>query len=252
MSKRHLVAFGAAIALALPAAPAFAGLGPVTVQAAASIYDAGAVTPNYGYNALPTAITLLGGIGSVTFSGITGSITCTGTSAEGCITINNGTLNDADGAGAASPSSSNTGTASISGMSVSGAGSLVGLFVGSSGPSGAAPTALDFTATGLGTGFASLAPQLDQTFFVGDGLTGDGSGATQIFYVPMGATTLYLGLSDACNYNGAPSCYYDNSGSYSVTVGQRAASPTVPEPAGWAVLATALLALTATARRRHG
>jgi len=52
------------------------------------------------------------------------------------------------------------------------------------------------------TSFTSLSPVPDQTFFIGDGLTGNGSGSRQQSAIPSGASELVLGFSDACNYNG--------------------------------------------------
>jgi len=51
--------------------------------------------------------------------------------------------------------------------------------------------------------------------------------------VPTGATTLYLGISDACGYNGSPSCYSDNGGSFTITVNGVSAAP---EPSTWALM----------------
>ena len=107
------------------------------------------------------------------------------------------------------------------------------------------PAPLDFSG---GTSFTSLSPLLQQAFFIGDGLTGDGSGTTQTFNVPTGATTLYLGISDACGYNGSPSCYGDNGGSFSITVN---AGPAVPEPATWALMLVGLGGLGAALRGRR-
>ena len=61
--------------------------------------------------------------------------------------------------------------------------------------------------------FQSLAPELGQVFFVGDGLTGRGTGEVQNFTVPSGATTLYLGFADAPDGQGSPGTYRDNTGS---------------------------------------
>src|SRR6202021_1741293 len=126
--------------------------------------------------------------------------------------------NYADGGGGKPAISSNTGTASISGMMAPGAGYLVGLFVPAGGPAGAAPAALDFTSSGLGTSFTSLSPQLDQVFFIGDGLTGNGTGTQQTFNIPTGAVQLWLGISDAGGYVGAPGAYGDNLGTYTVVL----------------------------------
>src|SRR5258708_39468792 len=83
-----------------------------------------------------------------------------------------------------------------------GAGNLVGVFVPTGGPSGAAPALLNFASSGIGTSFTSLSPLLDQVFHIGDGLTGNDTGTVQQFFVPSGAGTLYLGISDAGFYHG--------------------------------------------------
>ena len=136
-------------------------------------------------------------------------------SVTGSIILNNGTgnnVNDADGVGAAAGSSSSTGANGFSGISAPGAGYLVGVFLAAGGPTGPAPAGFSGS-----TSFTTLAPVLDEVFFIGDGLTGDGTGTIQDFTVPSGATTLYLGISDACGYNGVPNCYADNLGAFNVT-----------------------------------
>lgn len=114
---------------------------------------------------------------------------------------------------------------------------LVGVFLDASVPGGAAPPPLDFSTPGS-LSQATIAPQLRQVFFIGDGLTGTGSGARQQFVIPAGATRLYLGSSDGWGAN------YNNSGSFSVTVqdafaAQSAAAVPANDPA--TLLLTALL-----------
>jgi hypothetical protein len=160
----------------------------------------------------------------------------------GTVSMNIGTgsnYNDPDGVGAAVPTSSNTGYGSISGLTAPNAGYLVGVFVPAAGPSGPAPAPLDFTGPGA-TAFTSLSPQLDQVFFIGDGLTGDGSGARQQFHVPAGAGALYLGISDAGGYNGPPSWYQDNQGTFQVIV-------TTTPHRGLTIVASSLAVLAAVA-----
>ena len=103
-----------------------------------------------------------------------------------------------------------------------GSGFLSAVFVGNSTPSAPAPAQLLFTNNGttnsIDTSFTELHPILNQQFFVGDGLTGNGSGAIQKFFIPAGATRLYLGFADGDGYNGDPGAYYDNSGALSVSL----------------------------------
>ncbi len=215
-----------------------------TVQSTGSIYATG------GGSTPPTMITLPSGATSVVFNSVTGSITTGCASTEGCIVLNNGTgnnANDPDGVGAVPATSSNTGTSSISGMMAPGAGYLVGLFVPAGGPAGAAPAALDFTSTGLGTSFTSLSPQLDQVFFIGDGLTGNGTGTQQTFNIPTGAVQLWLGISDAGGYVGAPGAYGDNLGLYTVGL-----SVNAPGSSAVTVTETAPSGLTLVVDGGHG
>jgi len=222
ISKTHVGNFtqgqqGAQYSVTVANAP---GAGPTSgSQTSATVQSTGSIYGTGGGSTPPTMITLPSGATSVVFNSVTGSITTGCASTAGCIVLNNGTgnnSNDPDGVGAAPATSSNTGAGSISGMIAPGAGYLVGVFVPAGGPAGAAPAALDFTSSGLGIAFTSLSPQIDQVFFIGDGLTGDGTGTQQTFNIPTGAGQLWLGISDAGGYNGAPGAYGDNLGSYTV------------------------------------
>jgi hypothetical protein len=86
---------------------------------------------------------------------------------------------------------------------------LIGVFTGPGAPGGTAPAGLDFSTN---TSFATLSPLVDQVFFIGDGLTGTGSGAVQQFVVPSGATRLFLASSDDLGAS------YNNSGQFQVMV----------------------------------
>lgn len=98
---------------------------------------------------------------------------------------------------------------------------LVGLFLGGRAPETSPPT-LDFSAAARGVAFAELAPLIGQVFFIGDGLTGTGSGETQRFLVPSEATHLYLGYADGAAFQGSPGWYRDNTGGLDATVVQHA------------------------------
>ena len=190
---------------------AIAGSLALTTAASAATYAVAAGDDLYNTDVgnldgtSPIAIDVVG-LTSLTFSA-TGSITLNDTSGSN--------YNDPDGIGAAPSTSSNSGANGIAGLTAPYAGYLTGAFVGSM--LGSTPAPLDFTM--IGTSFASLSPALQQAFFIGDGLTGDGTGSRQVARIPAGATELVLGISDACGFAGPPSCYYDNSGSYDVTYG---------------------------------
>ena len=93
---------------------------------------------------------------------------------------------------------------------------LVGVFLDASQPDlSATPSTLDFT----NTSFTTLSPQLKQAFFIGDGLTGTGTGTPQTFVVPAGATRLFLGTSDGFGW-------FNNVGTFSVLIGVQGAPPT--------------------------
>jgi len=201
----------------------------VTVNATDDIYAAGLASPpsfDHGGGTLPTGIPVTGGT-VVTFS-VTGSVTLD----------SGGFFNNPDGTGSEVSQSTNAGYGSIAGVAAPNDGYLVGLFVPAGGPTGPQPTSLDFRTGGNvpdGTAFISLAPLLDQTFFIGDGQTGDGTGTVQKFLVPNGAAILYLGISDSRFYGapGYPCCndpswYIDNSGTFEVTIAETPLPATLP------------------------
>jgi hypothetical protein len=76
---------------------------------------------------------------------------------------------------------------------------LVGLFTNGTQPVDPAPAQLN-----SGVSFKTLSPGLNQIFWIGDGLTGTGTGTRQKFIVPAGATTLYLGVADGFGWANNP------------------------------------------------
>jgi hypothetical protein len=133
----------------------------------------------------------------------------------------------------------------LSGFSSDQAFGLYGVFVGAIEPADPQPAALNFVGN---TTFASLSPQLDQVFYIGDGLTSTGSGSTQAFNVPAGALKLYFGLADGINSPIDNGWYGDNSGDgYLVEI-----SRTVPEPTSALLLMSgASLCLRRRSLRTH-
>lgn len=129
------------------------------------------------------------------------------------------------------------------------ANALVGVFLSSAQPDlTAAPADLDFTSgspDALGIGFSALSPQLKQVFFIGDGLTGTGTGTAQQFNIPTGATRLYLGTVDG-------SGWFNNSGSFTVSATRSGGTSTAaPEPTSCALALFGTLPLASKLLRRR-
>ncbi|MHB8523739.1 MAG: LamG-like jellyroll fold domain-containing protein [Limisphaerales bacterium] len=205
----------AAVALLLTVlclAPVHADTFTVTVDAKANLFGAGHTTPpapgGGAAGLLPPHVSLPPGTNRVlTFSTVTGTVH-----------FSTGLANDPDGNG------STTGLyylpyGGISGLTnLNQFGYLAGIFLSDAEPQDPAPPALDFTdGRGLGRSFTWLAPALNQTFFIGDGLTGTNSGVTQEFIVPEGATRFFLGFVDSLAPGGLPGYYGDNFGAVSAT-----------------------------------
>jgi len=197
----------------------------VTVSATAEISGAGYsfVTTTDGSGILPPSIVIPAGAQYVTFSIEGGTLlNLPGFDApckHACVTVNQsfggdgGDYNDADGVGSGSGIDMSA-SGPLSGIIAINSGFVAGVFQSGGTPSGAPPVTLDFTS--IGTEFKSLSPQLNQLFFIGDGLTGDGKGTAQKFNVPAGAKVLYLGIADSCGYGSSPGCYSDNVGDFVV------------------------------------
>lgn len=123
---------------------------------------------------------------------------------------------------------------------------LYGVFLGGASPTGTVtPSRLNFSS---GLDFTDLMPDLGQIFFIGDGLTsdtnaGDFSGTRQSFNVPVGATRLFLGTGDGFGW-------FNNSGSFDVSINVVPDGTPVPLPPSLALVGLGLV-LLATRRRRH-
>jgi hypothetical protein len=110
--------------------------------------------------------------------------------------------------------------------------SLMGVFLGPGVPSGAAPASLDFS--GLGFGYGSLTPLVDQVFYMGDG-------SAQSLIVPAGATRLFLGTMDGFGWD-------NNTGFFTVDF-TGGVTPVPDAGSTMAMLGAAFLAV-ATLRRK--
>ena len=132
----------------------------------------------------------------------------------------------------------------ISGITSLSSGFLAGVFLGPSLPA-VAPSATNFASLD----FASFAPSVGQVFFIGNGFTA--AMLQQIFFVPDGATRLYLGIADGGNFVGDPGFYDDNVGNYNVNYAITAGSTVVPEPSTYALMFAGLAAIGLAARRRR-
>ena len=75
---------------------------------------------------------------------------------------------------------------------------LLGVFLGEDEPGGGAlPSSLDFGSR-ESRDYRTLSPQLQQPFFIGDGV--DSAGGLQLVIVPNAATRLFLGTMDGCGH----------------------------------------------------
>jgi hypothetical protein len=121
--------------------------------------------------------------------------------------LRNGPAGDRNGAGG--ENTDVTSYEGISGIINRGNGMfLVGVFLSDAVPADPAPERLDFTDA---EDFEELAPEIAQTFLVGDG-------QGRRYLVPTGTTRLFLGFADAFLYEGAPGWYGNNAGGLEVTI----------------------------------
>ena len=181
---------------------------PATIEATDNVFGAGLTTPpapaGDGAGTLPLDVPIPSGTTWISFSDVTGAV--------------NSIPGDPNGPDGLAQATNVTPVGGISGLVDStGAYYLTGVYFDrpQTGSNATPPPSLNFSND---HSFTSLSPQLDQVFFIGDGLTGTGSGNVQYFQVPGGATDLFLGFVDAYSFEGAPGTYSNDSGSLSATV----------------------------------
>lgn len=249
--KKAVVVCSMVGAMVCASVPGLADTVSVSVDAKAAIFDAGQAGQSIGF-ALPTSVSLGSGTNRIaTFSDVSGLVDC--------VQIGSPRIGP-DGGNC----TGSAGTMIFSANGISGIVDdsrqmfLTGVFIGPSTPSDPAPASLNFIGVN-GHSFTDLYPVLNQEFFIGDGLTGTGSGSQQLFHVPDGATRLFLGFADAFGFGTPwnnlvgypPSSYLDNSGSINAKVSITAATTDpVPEPATMLLFGTGLAGLAAVGRRK--
>jgi hypothetical protein len=215
----------------------------LTVQATADIYAAGHASlpatifpgdfaPSDAFTAGPNQV--------LTFSSVIGAVGCN-------FTVTNGP----DGTCWPGVNTTVTSYGGLSGISANGKNMfLVGVFLDNTEPTGAGPISLSYdfgTPGGLNTTDSTFAPELNQVFFIGDGLTGTGSGSVQNFLIPDTASRLYLGFADS--FDSVPSYYADDVGSLTATF-SITGSTAAPEPSTMLLVSGGLLVGLSRFRRR--
>ena len=209
-----------------------AGATTATIQSTDSVWNYASDVAGTG-STTPTEIALTPGAGQVlTFSSVTGMVNIT----DPIPSLNFGP----DGGHGLAINMNISAAAGLSGIQSFNTSFLAGVFLnGQEGDIGhTAPATLNFTSN---YNFTSLSPLDDQVFFIGDGLTGTGSGSVQVFNVPSDATFLVLGITDANGYNGPPGAYFDNAGSFTAVFSIE--PTTTPLPSALPLLTTGLGAM---------
>jgi hypothetical protein len=121
---------------------------------------------------------------------------------------------------------------------------LIGVFLGATLPASQVASIGDYgTGAVVSPTQAVYTPLVGQTFYIGDGMTGNQTGVQQQFIVPVGATRLFLGFADAMSFVGQAAMYNDNGGSLNVNLQIVPAAASTPEPGSVALMAFGLAAL---------
>ncbi len=192
----------------------------LTIPASANIYAAGrtavpALTDGGG--TLPPVYNLpVGAAGqAVTVTNVTGTFM----GCRDCVT--NGPDGSSNFGGTNSDPNADAGQQQTHRLGISGIrhdstnGFLIGVFTNGQVAAPPPPASVNFTTLTANTSFT---PLLFQTFYVGDGLTGTGTGSVQQFIIPAGATQFYLGYVDGFSFSGYPGYFGDNRGQMTATV----------------------------------
>ena len=221
MFRRTFIALCMCAGITIGVVSTIAHAETIGVDAQANIFGAGHITPSVPpaippgtVGTLPPGFSFPAGPGkTLKFSSITGTLNCC--SFDSQEPPAGPTVNGPDGGPFASGSTDINAIGGISGL-IHGNRSmfLVGVFLDDTEPTDPAPARLDFTGN---DNFPVLFPLLRQVFFIGDGLTGTGTGSVQQFRVPATATRLFLGFVDAMDFHGDPGFYDDNLGELNVT-----------------------------------
>jgi hypothetical protein len=225
MNYRSVAASAAVAACAILAAAAAQAGGTTTVAGTTDIFLASqppgaTVTGFFGSDTAPgnSPVGLSVGAGSSQTFSVTGTTS-----------VDDSCFADADGG--CYPNQSSFSPPPASGLYNGPADALIGIYL----PAGTTDILtgspyLDYTDPS-NLGLASYSPGLNQIFIIGDGLTGDGTGATQTFFAPAGATMLYIASADSIGGSTG------NEGALQVTfTGATLVSGAVPEPATWAMM----------------
>lgn len=183
----------------------------IDVTATSNIWGAGHATPpapdGGGGGVLPSSVSLPAGTGR----------TLELTSATGTINFSGGAgFTTADGYDAGGPISSPS-YGGISDVDAMRGQILVAVALDDFEPADPAPP------TGMQDSTAPSVTSivLRQQFFVGDGLTGTGTGQRQTFALPDAATRLYFGFGDSPSSTGLPGAYSDNLGTIAIMLAIR-------------------------------
>jgi hypothetical protein len=184
--------------------------GPVTVPGTAVIFDPDDILSASQLAALRTAGPLapVPAVKAMSFTAGPGqALTISASGTVGCCSVAN-----VGPDGYAGDPVNIAGIGPISGFSSANGLPLVGVFTNGH-PAGTAPA--DYVVDPSDPTIAP--PDINQVFFIGDGLTGTGSGSKQVFKVPPDATQLWLGFVDGGGFQGPPANYGDNPGSPTVS-----------------------------------